>query len=285
MEKIIKAGLVLEGGGMRGLYTEGILDFFMEKGLKFDHVYGVSAGAIHLTSYMSGQMGREYRISTNYLKDKKYMSYANVFKGGELFDAEFCYHTIPDELDPFDYEAFTRYPGVGYAVATDLETGRPAYFKIRDVRKDIKAIQASASLPLVSNNVIINGKPYLDGGMADSIPIRRSIHDGNKKHVVILTRPYGYEKKPTSNLGLIAMKYKKYPGLVKAMKYRHIRYNNTLNFIYEQENKDNVFVFRPDPLVKIERIEKDVKKLRVLYLQGYHDAAINYELMMEYLNK
>lgn len=283
-DTIINGGLVLEGGGMRGLYTAGILDFFLEKGLKFDHVYGVSAGAIQMTNYMSGQKGRGYRVSTQYLDCKEYMSYSNLVKTGDMFGIDMCYRKIPEELDPIDYEAFDNYPGKGYAVATNIETGRPAYFRLDNLKRDTVAIRASASLPLVSTNVVINGVPYLDGGMSDSIPIKRSIHDKNKKHVIILTRPLGYEKKPTSNMGLIKLKYHKYPKLIEDLKLRHVRYNQMLDYIYELEAKNQVFVFRPDSIVKIDRIEKDVKKLKVLYLQGYHDASINYEIMMEYLN-
>ena len=137
----------------------------------------------------------------------------------------------------------------------------------------------------MSRAVKIGGREYLDGGMADSIPIKKSIHDGHDKNVIILTRPYGYRKKPSSNMELIKMMYRKYPGLVEDMKYRHVRYNRALDYVEELEREGKAFVFRPEPLIKIDRIEKDPNKLKILYLQGYHDASINYKLMKEFLEK
>lgn len=276
------AGLVLEGGGMRGLYTAGILDFFMEKDITFANCYGVSAGACHLASFMSHQKGRAYRISVNYLKDKNYCSLYSLLKTGDLFGVDMCYHKIPDELDIFDYEAFDKYPGKGYAVVTNVMTGKPEYLEMKDLKNNIDVIRASASLPLVSRNVNIDGKDFLDGGASDSIPIRKSIKDGNEKNVIVLTRPYGYRKKP-SNVALMKAKYKNSPGIVKAMERRHVIYNKTLRYIEKLEMEGKVFVFRPEPIIKIDRIEKDVNKLKVLYLQGYHDASINYELMKNFL--
>ncbi len=278
-----EAGLVLEGGGMRGLYTAGILDFFMEKGIMFEDIYGVSAGACHLCSYLSNQPGRAFRVSTEYLKDKYYCSAYSLIKTGDLFNVDMCYDKIPNELDPFDYEAFSKCKGTGHVVVTDIVTGKPRYIRLREMRRDIVAVQASASLPLVSRTVKIGGREYLDGGMADSIPIKKSMHDGHDKNVIVLTRPLGYEKKPTSSMSLIKFIYRNYPGLVEDMKKRHIRYNRTLEYIEKLEAEGKVFVFRPESIIKIDRIEKDEKKLKVLYLQGYHDAAINYKLMKEYL--
>lgn len=278
-----KAGLVLEGGGMRGLYTAGVLDFFIEKKIAFSSCYGVSAGACHLVSYMSGQRGRAYRVSTDYLKDKNYCSAYSLIRTGDLFNVDMCYNQIPNELDPYDYEAAKKYPGRGVVVVTDIKTGQAKYVELGDMHKDIVAIRASASLPLVSRNVEINGRMYLDGGMSDSIPIRKSLRDGNLKNIVILTRPDGYRKKPTSNMSLIKAKYKDYPGVVRDMENRHIVYNKTLDFVAHEEKAGRAFVFRPENLIKIERIEKDPKKLRILYLQGYYDAATRYKEMKKYL--
>lgn len=280
---MVEAGLVMEGGGMRGLYTAGILDFFLEKGLQFSSCYGVSAGACHMASYLSGQKGRALKISIDYLDCRDYCSPYSLIKTGDLFGVNMCYDRIPNELNLYDYEAFKKYPGKAYAVATNIETGRPEYIELKDMYEDIMAIRASASLPLVSRNVEFNGKKYLDGGIADSIPIRRSIKDGNRKNVVILTQPFGFKKKPSSNMQLIRMKYKNYPKLVEDMEKRHLRYNKTLRLIEKEELEGRAFVFRPERLVKINRIEKDVKKLKVLYLQGYHDAAMNYEILKEFL--
>lgn len=280
-----EAGLVLEGGGMRGLYTAGVLDFFIEKKLAFSSCYGVSAGACHLASYMSGQRGRAYRISVDYLDDKNYCSAYSLLKTGDLFNVDMCYNQIPNELDPFDYEAAEKYPGRGVVVVTDIKSGQAKYVELKNMRRDLVAIRASASLPLVSRNVEINGKMYLDGGMSDSIPIRKSLRDGNLKNIVVLTRPDGYRKKPTSNMAIMRAKYKDYPGVVRDMENRHIVYNKALDFVKKEEKAGRAFVFRPENLIKIERIEKDPKKLRVLYLQGYYDAATRYKEMKKFLEE
>ena len=284
-KELVQAGLVLEGGGMRGLYTAGVLDYFMEKGLQFSACYGVSAGACHLSSYMSGQKGRAYRISLDYLEDPEYCSMQSLLKTGDLFGVDYCYRRIPDELDPYDYDAAAAYPGDCYAVAANIETGKAEYLPLKDLRKDITAIQASASLPLLSRNVEMNGKLYLDGGMVDSIPIRHSITSGNRKNVIILTRPEGYQKKAISpaNVAAMRIKYKDYPMVVKVMCSRHLVYNKTLEYVRHLEAAGRAFVFRPEALIKIDRIEKDKSKLKVLYLQGYHDAAQRYEAMKQYL--
>lgn len=176
-----RAGLVLEGGGMKGIYTAGVLDFFMDKEIAFSDCYGVSAGACHLCNFMSGQRGRSYRISVNYLDMKQYCGKWSLLTTGNLFGVDMNYSLIPNYLDPYDYEAAAKYEGRAFAVATDIETGKPAYLPLKDLREDLMAVRASSSLPLVSRNVKIGDKVYLDGGISDSIPIRKSIQDGNRK--------------------------------------------------------------------------------------------------------
>ena len=192
---MIQAGLVLEGGGMKGIYTAGALDFFLDKGIEFSSVYGVSAGACHMCSYLSKQRGRARDISLDYLHTKEYCGLRSLLTTGDLFNAKVCYELIPDYLNPYDYEAFERYEGKAYAVVTNIVTGCPEYMRIRDARKDIICVRASASLPLVSRNVQIGGNLYLDGGMSDSIPIGKSIMDGNQKNVVIMTKEEGFRRK------------------------------------------------------------------------------------------
>ena len=160
-----QAGLVLEGGGMKGVYTAGVLDFFTEKGIDFSHIYGVSAGACHMCSYLSRQKGRALSVSVDYLDTRRYCSLESLLTSGDLFNVDFCYHLIPEYLYPYDYETFEKYPGKAYSVVTNIETGQPEYLRVRDIRKDIDKIRASASLPLVARNVKIDGKLYLDGGM------------------------------------------------------------------------------------------------------------------------
>ncbi len=281
--EMVKAGLVLEGGGMRGVYTAGVLDFFIDQDLYFSDIYGVSAGACHMCSYISQQRERAYRVNVDYLEDKNYCSMYSLLKTGNLFGAEMCYDKIPNELDPYDYEAFGRYKGNAYAVVTNIETGKAEYIRMEDMHKDIIAIQASASLPLVSKNVYINGVPYLDGGVADAIPIMKSLQDGNKKNVVIMTKEVGYRRKPSSNMTAIRLCYRKYPELVKDMERRHIVYNKTLDFLEEHEKKGHIFVIRPKEDCGVGRIEKDKDKLRTLYQMGYDDAKASFENLKKYL--
>ena len=167
-----QAGLVLEGGGMKGAYTAGVLDLFLDKGLEFSSVYGVSAGACHMCSYLSKQRGRAIDVSVDYLDTRRYCSLESLLTTGDLFNAQICYSLIPEYLAPYDYEAFGRYQGKAYSVATDIVTGRPEYFRIRDMKADIAKIRASASLPLVCRNVRIGDGLYLDGGISDPIPLR-----------------------------------------------------------------------------------------------------------------
>lgn len=282
-KRMVKSGLILEGGGMRGIYTAGVLDYFMEQGLYFSDCYGVSAGACHLCSYLSGQKERAYRVSLNYLKDKNYCSLRSLITTGDLFGAKMCYDTIPNELDPYDYDAFQNYGGRAYAVVTNIITGKAEYKPLREMHRDIVAVRASASLPLVSNNVYIDGTPYLDGGIADSIPIIRSLKDGNKKNVVIMTKEVGYRRKPTSNMEAIKVRYRKYPALVRDMQRRHIVYNKTLDFIEEHEKKGHIFVIRPKVNPNVGRIEKNEAKLRALYETGYEDAKESFEDLKKYL--
>ena len=232
---MVKSGLILEGGGMRGIYTAGVLDYFLEQDLYFSDCYGVSAGACHLCSYLSGQKKRAYRVSVNYLKNKDYCSLRSLITTGDLFGAKMCYDTIPNELDPYDYDAFNNYGGRAYAVVTNISTGAAEYMPLREMHKDIIAVRASASLPLVSRNVKIGDSYYLDGGMADPVPIRKAIADGNKKNVVILTKEVGYIRKPASKMSanMIRVKYAKYPKLYELIVNRHTRYNETLRFLDE----------------------------------------------------
>lgn len=279
-----QAGLVLEGGGMKGMYTAGVLDFFLDKGLDFSSVYGVSAGACHMCSYLSKQRGRALDVGIDYLDSKKYCSVESLLTTGDLFNVKTAYHLIPEYLNPYDYAAFDRYEGRAYAVVTNIVTGKPEYLRIRDMKKDIDAIRASASLPLVSRNVKIGGKLYLDGGIADAVPIQKSIMDGNRKNVVILTKEEGYVRKPTSHLELIKLRYLKYPKVYELMAKRHIAYNKMLEYLAKQQENGQAFVIRPKKKSDVGRIEKDAEKLKALYEEGYRDAEGCFELLQNYLN-
>lgn len=278
-----QAGLVLEGGGMKGIYTAGVLEYLLEQNMEFSHCYGVSAGACHLCSFLSKQRGRMYRISVDYLDDKRYCSIRSLLKTGDLFGADMCYHEIPDKLNKFDYDTYAKYTGKAYAVVTNLATGEAEYLPMKDLRKDIEAVRASASLPLVSRKVKINGQYYLDGGISDSIPIRKAIADGNRKNLVILTKEVGYRRKQTEHLALFQAVYRKYPAVYENMKKRHIRYNETLDFLDRAKMTGKAFVIRPQKQSSIGRIERDRNKLTALYHEGYADARRLYPKLLEYL--
>lgn len=278
-----QAGLVLEGGGMKGVYTAGVLDFFLDKGIEFSGVYGVSAGACSMCSYLSKQRGRALDVTIDYLDTKRYCSLRSLLTTGDLFNVEMCYHLIPDYLSPYDHETFQAYEGKAYSVATDIVTGRPEYFRIRDMKADIDKIRASASLPLVSRNVRINGRFYLDGGISDAIPLQKSVMDGNRKNVVVMTKEIGYMRKPATQLGLIKARYLKYPKVYELMSERHINYNNQVAYIERQQENGQAFVIRPKHASSVGRVEKDIEKLKELYRQGYDEAAECYEELLAYL--
>ena len=278
-----QAGLILEGGGMRGVYTAGVLDAFLEENLEFSSIYGVSAGSCHACSYMSKQFGRAYRVNVEYLDDPRYCSVRSLLKTGDLFGAEMLYSQIPDVLDPFDYEEFRNYPGKFYAVLTNVDTGEAEYVRVKDLSKQIWAVRASSSLPLISRTIHIQGKRYLDGGIADSIPIRRSMECGNTKNVVILTREEGYEKTPNSLMPLIRLRYPFSRKFQEKAANRHIRYNETLDFLKKEEDAGRVFVIRPSRKVLVGREEKDRTKLEQLYKAGRNDGKKAMEALKKYL--
>lgn len=278
-----QAGLVLEGGGMRGMYTCGVLEFFLEKELIFSDCYGVSAGACHLCSYLSGQKERALHVGIDYLQCRDYCSLSSLLRTGDLFNKDFCYDLIPNYLNPYDYEAFERYPGRAYAVATNIETGEAEYLRLKHMQTDIEAVRASSSLPLVSKNVRIGNKLYLDGGISDAIPLQKSILDGNQKNIVVLTKEVGYRRKPSSLLPLIRAAYLRYPKVYELMKNRHIAYNRTLDMVEKKEKAGEIIVLRPKENGGIGRIEKDKEKLMALYRQGYEDAKARYEEILAYL--
>lgn len=282
---MIESGLVVEGGGMRGIYTAGVLDFFMEKNIYFDDCYGVSAGACHLSSYLSKQIGRSLKVTLDYINDKRYCSINSLIKTGDMFGVEMLYNRIPNELVLYDYETFNKFKGNFYSVVTNCKTGKAEYIKIQDMKEDIVTVRASSSLPLLSRIVEINGEEYLDGGITDSIPIKKSIEDGHRKNVVILTRDKTYRKSKASFLNIFKIKYKKYPNLVKAIEDRYKMYNNTIDFIEEKRKNGEVFVIQPKEPVNISRVEKDKTKLKALYDEGYNDAKECYEDLIKFINE
>ncbi|MBE6898855.1 MAG: patatin family protein [Ruminococcaceae bacterium] len=286
MENTRKQGLVLEGGAMRGLFTAGVMDVLMENGIVFDGIVGVSAGAAFGCNYKSGQIGRVLRYNTTYCQDWRYCSFRSLIKTGDLYGADFCYHELPEQLDLFDDEAFQKNPADFYAVCTDCESGEPVYKKIQSAQyTDLEWIRASASMPLVSRIVDINGQKLLDGGIADSIPLRFMENSGYANNVVVLTQPRSYRKKKNSLLPLMKLALKKYPKVVDAMARRHINYNETLAYIRKQEQEGKVFVISPDEKLDIGRTEKDPDKLRAVYAIGRKAAEAKLGELKRFLHQ
>lgn len=280
-----QACLVLEGGGMRGLYTTGVLDVFLQNSIEFSHCIGVSAGACHGASFVCGQEGRSRDVSVDYLDDKNYCGFYSLITTGNLFNTQMVYGTIPREYYPLDTKHYVDSGCKLYAVVTNCISGKAEYVHITDPMKNLDWIRASASLPLVSKTVKIGGGKYLDGGIADSIPIEKGIELCPKKTVVILTRNRDYRKSPDSLYPLMKLRYAKYPYLVKQMKNRHLQYNRSLSLIEQLESKGEIFVIRPIEPMTVARVEKDKEKLLKLYRQGVRDAQRQIDDLKKYLEK
>jgi len=277
-------GLVLEGGGMRGLYTCGVLEYFMEKDLYFTYVIGVSAGACNAASYISRQQGRNEKVIIGFIKDWRYMSLRNLILSKSYFGMDFIFDEIPNKHVPFDFETFFKSPGVFLVGATDCQSGKPIYLNKDDLGEQFQALRASASLPMISPIVNYKGYELLDGGISDSIPIKKSIKDGNTKNIIVLTRNNGYRKNPGKFNALLKLKYKSYPLLIETMLNRYENYNKTLDYIEELENEGKAVVIRPTKELEVGRLEKNPKKLYELLHSGYDDVKSSYERIMEFIS-
>lgn len=264
-------GLVLEGGGMRGLFTAGVLDCLLDQKIFIPYCIGVSAGACNMTGYYSGQRKRSCRVNTEFVNDKRYMSWENFIRTGSLFSEEMMFHTIPEKLLPFDYDAYEKSGCQCYAVAASCLTGKPVYLPVTDLRHDYQPVLASMSLPLISKVVRYKGDELLDGGICDPIPAKRALKDCDRL-VIVLTRQDGFVKKPESTLKLSRILYRHYPKLIRVLEQRHEIYNGQLAFVRQLEEEGRAVVIRPAAPVAIGRTEKDVAKLEALYEEGYKQA-------------
>ncbi len=282
----MKTGLVLEGGAMRGMYTAGVLDVMLEQQIQVDAVVGVSAGAVFGCNYKSRQIGRTIRYNKAYSKDPRYMSIRSLLKTGDLFGEEFCYHQIPEQLDPFDIETFQSNPVEFYVVATDVHTGKPVYHKCTDGRdEDLQWMRASASMPVVSRVVSAGGYEMLDGGISDSIPVNWFRSQGYEKSIVVLTRAEGYRKKEGSPNPAISFALRKYPAMVQAMADRAVMYNSQLDEVERLQKAGEIFVLCPSSPITISRTERDPEKLQQVYDLGRKDALNHLETMKRFLQK
>jgi len=280
----MKTGLVLEGGAMRGIYTAGVLDAFLEQGIHFDGVNGVSAGALHGCSFVSGQKGRSLRYIKKYRNDKHFMSWWSFLHTGEVVGRQFCYHDIPDRLDPFDFDTYRNNPLPFYVVATDLETGKAVYHRVDDCDEEgMKWLKASASMPLVSKIVEVDGYKLLDGGIADSIPVQYMESQGYERNVVILTQPEGYVKGKNQLMPMIRVVLRKYPKMIDAMEHRHEHYNETLEYIRKKEKEGDLFVIRPPKPIAVSKVEHDRQKLLVAYRSGRETMKGQVRKLQEFL--
>ncbi len=265
----MKNGLVLEGGAMRGLWTAGIIDVMMENDIWPDGLIGVSAGAAFGCNYKSRQIGRAIRYNTRFAKDSRYSGMSSLIRSGDYFNAEFDYHVVPAKYDIFDAEAFKENPMEFVAVCTDVETGLPVYKSLAEVNYNtLEWIRASASMPVVSRIVELEGHKLLDGGVADSIPLEYFERIGYRHNVVILTQPSGFIKQPTKLMPIIRLSLRKYPRMIEALDKRHIMYNHQLEYVSQAEREGRSLVIRPDEKIPIGHISHHPDEMRHVYELG-----------------
>ena len=282
----MKYGLVMEGGAMRGMFTAGVTDVLMENNIEFDGAIGVSAGATFGCNFKSKQPGRAIRYCKRFADDKRFCSVTSLIKTGDMFGVDFCYHEIPQKLDAFDYKTYRENKMPFYMVMTDIKTGKPVYVNVRNCDgENIKYMQASASMPLASQPVKIKGNEYLDGGVTDSIPLRFMEREGYGKNVVILTQPKGYKKSPSKLMKVISLYFHKYPNLVKAMKRRHLMYNNETKYVSHREKEGRAFVIQPKEKLPTGRVEHDSALLEAAYNEGRRAAEERLEALKKFIGK
>ena len=262
-ESDVKRGLVLEGGAMRGLWTAGVTDVMMEHNIWPDGLIGVSAGAAFGCNYKSRQSGRAIRYNTRFARDSRYSGLKSWITSGNYFNAGFGYHTMPKELDVFDDEAFNANPMDFYVVCTDVLTGKAVYQQLTEATDDsYDWIRASASMPLASKVVELQGRKLLDGGVADSIPL------GYQRNVVVLTQPSGYQKEHNRLMPLMRLSLRHYPQMIEAMDKRHVMYNRQLEYVAQAEKEGRCLVIRPESKIPIGHISHDAARMRLVYEQG-----------------
>ena len=280
----MKIGLVLEGGAMRGMFTAGVLDVFLDEQIHIDGIVSVSAGALFGVNFPSKQKGRVLRYNKKYLNDKRYMGWHSLFTTGNIVNKDFAFYQLPFELDVFDQEAFARSGIDFYTVLTNVESGEAEYVKIHDAFEQMETLRATSAMPFVSKMVEIDGKKYLDGGIADSIPLRFCQQLGYDKIIVILTRPLDYRKTPTNSLIFNAF-YRRYPKLVERLTNRYVDYNRAVEDVIRLNEQGEIFVIRPSVTLPIRRIEKDVAKVQAMYDLGVADAKMAMPMLKQYLSE
>ena len=279
-------GLVLEGGGLRAMFTSGVLDVFMQNGIKFDAAVGVSAGVLFGCNYKSNQPGRALRYNIRFKDNPEYMSWRSLLRTGNYVNEHFSYHLLPHEYDPMDFQAYCDNPMKFYAVCTDIDEGRPVYHEIDDADGiGLRWMQASASMPVFARPVEIDGRHYLDGGITDSIPLKFIQQKGYRKNVVILTQPADYYKKK-AHVGLaMKMFLKKYPKVAELMSIRHVMYNEQLDYIRSEQQKGDTFLICPDEKLDIGRLSLKEDKMRRVYETGVEKALSLLPQLKEFIER
>ncbi|MBP3399320.1 MAG: patatin family protein [Erysipelotrichaceae bacterium] len=282
-----KVGPVLEGGAMRGMFTTGVVDTFMDENIHVDGIIGVSAGALFGPNYYSKQRGRALRYSKRFCKDRRNMSFWNFLFTGNLVSKQFAYYDITLKYDLFDNETFMKNNTGYYATATNVETGKAEYLEIKDIIKEMETLRATAAIPFVCQIVEVNGKKYLDGGVGDSIPVLQAKKMGYDKIIVVLTRPIEYRKKPLSSfmMKLCQIRYHKYPEFIKAMEQRYQDYNDTVEMIQNMEKNGEIFVVRPSEPIALKTIERNPDNLQKVYDLGVKDCKKVIHQLKEYIHQ
>ncbi len=283
-----KVGLVLEGGGMRGAYTAGVLDAMMDAEIRFPYVIGVSAGANAGGNYVSGHRERSRPIFVDWVADKRYSGWGNFFREGSYFGMNFLFRTLPDELVPLDYERLHRSETVFKVGITDCLTGEPVYFCQHDHEPHFfvdNIMRASSSLPLLAPPVRIGERDYYDGGVSDAIPIAQSLRDGNEANVIILTHNPGYRREPAGKNLLLDWVLRRYPKISEALRTRPERYNQWMDRIEQLEREGRVYLIQPRQKLAVDRMEKDLGKIEALYRQGYDEGLAQTAQLREWLQR
>lgn len=264
-----KSGLILEGGGMRGVFTCGVLDCFMDRDIRFPYTIGVSAGACNGLSYISNQRGRAKFSNIDLLEKYNYIGVRHLIKKGNIMDFDLLFHTFPNEILPYDYERLANTEQHFEMVTTNCKTGKACYYEEKNnPERVIDIVKASSSLPFVCPITYVDGEPMLDGGIADSIPILRARELGYDKNVVVLTRNRGY-RKSEKDMKVVSLFYKEYPAMQEAIRRRNRIYNEQISMIEKMEDAGEVVVIRPKRPIEVDRMERDTKKLLALYQEGY----------------
>ncbi len=279
-----KTALVLEGGAMRGMYTAAVLDVLMDEGIKVDAIYATSAGVLFGVNYLSGQRGRAIRYNKRFARDKRYMGIYSLITSGNIINKDFAFYEVPFTLDVFDQEAYSRSETKMIATVTNVHTGGVEYIEVKNVFEQMEVLRAASAMPFVSQMVELDGQLYLDGGLSDSIPLKKCQEDGYERIIVVETRPKGYRKSKTNPIAA-KLFYSKYPNLVDTINNRYIGYNSILEEIEEFDAKGEIVLVRPSKELHLGRIESNPDRLQEMYDLGIEDAKVLLPRIKEFIEK